>query len=246
MHLPHVLGLLCCAALAATAGAAAAPPLRVLIFSGQNNHAWQETTPKLRDLLAAGGRFTVDVTDHPEQGTAEQFARYDVILSNWNAFGPAKVKAWPESVRQAFLQFIRGGKGLVVIHAGGSSFYDWPEYQQAAGAWWQMDRTSHGAPHTFTVTPAPAAHPVTAGLAPFQTRDELWRRPGVAPGAQVLATAEGEPVALASRVGQGRSFTLLLGHDAACMDNPGFQALLRRGAEWAATGRVAPPARHNP
>jgi hypothetical protein len=27
------------------------------------------------------------------------------------------------------------------------------------------------------------------------------------------------------------------------MDNPSFQALLRRGVEWAATGRVTPAAR---
>jgi hypothetical protein len=36
--------------------------------------------------------------------------------------------------------------------------------------------------------------------------------------------------------------TLLLGHDAESMDNPGFQTLLRRGVEWAATGRVETPA----
>ncbi len=44
---------------------------------------------------------------------------------------------------------------------------------------------------------------------------------------------------MAGRFGQGRSFTLLLGHDAAAMDNPGFQALLRRGVEWAGTGQMA-------
>ena len=40
--------------------------------------------------------------------------------------------------------------------------------------------------------------------------------------------------------GRGRSLTILLGHDAEAMDNPGFQALFLRAVEWAATGRVEP------
>jgi hypothetical protein len=38
--------------------------------------------------------------------------------------------------------------------------------------------------------------------------------------------------------GKGRCFALLLGHDARTMQNAGFQALLVRGTEWAATGKV--------
>ena len=41
---------------------------------------------------------------------------------------------------------------------------------------------------------------------------------------------------------QGRSLTILLGHDAAAMDNPGFRTLLLRAVEWAATGHVSPRA----
>ena len=44
---------------------------------------------------------------------------------------------------------------------------------------------------------------------------------------------------LAGRFGQGRSLTILLGHDAEAMDDPGFRTLLRRAVEWAATGRVS-------
>ncbi|MGA2500854.1 MAG: HEAT repeat domain-containing protein, partial [Tepidisphaeraceae bacterium] len=47
-----------------------------------------------------------------------------------------------------------------------------------------------------------------------------------------------EPVAHWRNFGKGRCFHLILGHDAAAMRNPGFQALLLRGTEWAATGRV--------
>lgn len=224
-------------ALAAQVTRAAEAPLRVLIFSGQNNHDWKTTTPKIQDILASSGRFSVEVTELPGQFDAAAGAKHDVVLSNWNAWGK-NPDIWPESARKAYIDFIRGGKGLVIVHAGSSSFYDWEEYQQAAGASWKLGQTGHGKPHGFRVEAADPQHPVMRGLAPFLTTDELWRKPGVHPGAKVLASGDGEPVALATELGKGRGFTLLLGHSAAFMENEGFQALLLRGTEWAATGEV--------
>lgn len=214
-----------------------APPIRVLLFSGQNNHDWKTTTPKLQSILAGSRRFTVEITERPDQCTAETIARSDVIVCNWNAWGEAAVKDWSAATRKAFLDFIRAGGGHVVVHAGGSSFYDWPEYQQIGGAFWDLSKTSHGAPHEFTVLPD-AAHLVTQGLAPFQTKDELWIKPGIHPAARVIATADGQPLVLTTELGKGRGFALLLGHAVEFMETPGFQALLLRGTEWAATGKV--------
>jgi len=212
-------------------------PIRVLILSGQNNHNWQKTTPKLRAILETDGRFMADVTEQPEQCDAATLARYDVVLSNWNTWGKPAGTNRPT----VLLDFVRAGKGFVAVHAGSSSFYDCPEYQQLAGASWKLGQTNHGQQHTFTVKPV-TTHPITDGLKPFTTTDELWRNPSLAPGATVLATADNELVALATHFGQGRGFTLLLGHDVSNMDNPGFQSLLIRGIEWAATGRVTQPA----
>jgi type 1 glutamine amidotransferase len=223
-----------CATLAETAKPS---PIRVLIFSGQNNHDWKTTTPKLQSILTNSGRFSVTITEHPGQCTAETFTRFDVIVCNWNAWGNAAVKEWPAATRQAFLDFIRAGGGYVTVHAGASSFYDWPEYQQIGGAFWDLAQTSHGAPHEFAVL-LDATHPITQGLAPFKTKDELWLKPGVHPAAKVVATADGQPLAMTTAFGKGRGFALLLGHSAEFMDTPGFQALLLRGTEWTATGKV--------
>ncbi|MCX6926667.1 MAG: HEAT repeat domain-containing protein [Verrucomicrobia bacterium] len=219
----------------------ASPELQVLIFSGQNNHDWQQTTPKLKSILMASGRFAVEVTDHPEQCDAKTLARYDVILSDWNTFGNPPVTNWPASTREAFLDFVRSGKGFVAVHAGGSSFYDWPDYQQIAGGYWDLGKTSHGSPHEFTVRPSPD-HPITRGVALFATTDELWLRPGVHSSATVIATGEDQPVALCTSFGKGRGFTILMGHSADFADTPGFQTLLLRGTEWAAQGQVSLPA----
>lgn len=225
-----VLGLL------AGPSAAAEGP-RVLIFTGQNNHNWRETTPKLKAILEAAGRFKAEVTEHPERCDAAMLAKYDVVVSDWNTWGKAAVTAWPDATRAALLDFIRGGKGFVAVHAGSSSFFDWPEYQRIAGAWWQLGQTSHGKPHDFPVKPV-GEHPITRGVEQFSTTDELWIKPGVHPAATVLATGDGQPIALVTELGKGRGFTLLLGHSAAFMDTPGFQVLFTRGVEWAATGRV--------
>ena len=227
--------------------AAAEPAIRVLLLSGQNNHDWHATTPKLQSILTASGRFTVDVTERPDQCDAAVFSRYDLILSDWNNWGNAKIKEWPAQTREDFLGFVRQGKGHMVVHAGGASFFDWADYQKLTGGSWGKN-TGHGPIHAFEVKPANPAHPITQGLGPFRITDELWHRTDLQPGVTVLATAfsakekagsgQDEPVLFASEFGQGRGLTLLLGHNVGAMESAGFQTLLLRGAEWAATGKI--------
>jgi type 1 glutamine amidotransferase len=227
---------------------AAEPALRVLILSGQNNHDWRATTPKLKSILESTGQFSVDFTEHPEQCDAATFAKYDVLLSNWNTYGQPTVTNWPAATRAAFLDFVRSGKGFVSVHAGSSSFYDWPEYQQLAGGSWKIGQTGHGPRHEFTVKIVAKNHPITRGLADFVTTDELWHHTALQTNVEILATAfsapewqgsgQDEPVAFTTRFGKGRTFNLLLGHDTKGMDARGFQQLLCRGTEWAATGKV--------
>ena len=228
---------------------AAEPLVRVLIFTGQNNHDWHATTPRLKSILESTGRFSVDVTEHPEQCNASTFAKYDVILSNWNTFGQPTAANWPPAMRAAFLDFVRSGRGFVSVHAGSSSFYDWPEYQQLAGGAWRIGQTGHGPQHEFTVKLVAKNHPITRGLNDFVTTDELWHRTDLQANIEILATAfsapewqgsgKDEPVAFTTNFGKGRTFNLLLGHDTHAMDAKGFQQLLCRGTEWAATGKVS-------
>jgi len=228
----------------------ASPAVRVLILSGQNNHDWKTTTPKLKAILEETGRFKVDVSETPGLLTASSLKPYDVLLSNWNSFGLGPdAENWPEETKLAYVDFVRRGKGHVVVHAGSASFPDWEEYGRLTLATFKAGQTGHGPRHKFSVRIENVDHPVTAGLDPFEIDDELWNRPGLAKGVTVLAssfsapdtegTGQWEPTALVGRFDRGRCFTLLLGHDVEAMENPGFQALFRRGVEWAATGRVA-------
>ncbi|MBI5091759.1 MAG: PmoA family protein [Candidatus Hydrogenedentes bacterium] len=250
----YVAGLLWAGVIVLLARPAGGEPLHALILTGQNNHAWQETTPVLRQILEQSGRFTVETLERPETMTAAFVSKFDVIVSNWNSWGTdAKVKDWPEAARAAFIEFVKQGKGYVSIHAGSSSFYDWGAYQEMVIAAWKLGETGHGSPHNFRVTPTAETHPITQDLPPFTTFDELWHSVPLAQGAKVLATAysakesggtgRDEPVVMTKEFGQGRSVNILLGHDARAMSAPSFGILVSRSAEWAATGKVTLAAR---
>lgn len=221
----------------------AADPVRVLILTGQNNHNWRETTPVMRRTLEDAG-MTVEVTERPDLLDPASLERVDVVLSNWNTFGKqVTVTEWPEPLRKAVLDHVRKGKGFVVVHAGGSFFYDWDDVHKMIGATWGKG-TGHGPIHEFTVTIADREHPVTRGLEDFKITDELWHRMVVNGDIHVLAEAfsardqggthRNEPVAFTTRFGNGRCFNLVLGHAVRAMRNAGFQTLLVRGVRWAA------------
>ncbi len=240
--------------------------LRALIFSGRNNHDWRTTTPELRRILLDTGRFDVRVVEEPAGVTAETLAAYQVLILDYN--GPR----WGAVTERAVEAFVRSGGGLVPVHAASYAFVGlpvlgeghvrtkileppWAEYAEMIGGHFsdQPPRTGHGQRHTFRVKFVDRAHPVARGLEEsFLTNDELYHNMRMKPQARVLATAfddskfggtgKDEPVLWTVQYGKGRVFHTALGHDVAAMREPGFRLTFARGAEWAATGEVAPPA----
>ncbi len=263
------------AAMGLTTVAGAAEPIKVLIVDGQNNHAWARTTPVMKKILdSAAGAFTVDVATSPGRGKPmagfkPEFAKYDVVLSNYNG------AEWPEETKEAFVAYIKGGGGLVVIHAADNSFGKWTEYNEmiGVGGWggrneksgpmlrWRegkivRDMTpgrggTHGPQHAFQVVTRDASHPITAGVPTrwMHAKDELYSKlRGPAKNLSVLTTAladkakrgtgEHEPVMMAITYGKGRIYHDVLGHATSQMHCVGFITMLKRGTEWAATGKV--------
>lgn len=226
--------------------------LRVLLLSGLNNHDWRSTTPVITRIFTDCVRFgTVDVTEDPSSLNTATLARHDVLVSNWTPY-PETRRSWPPDTEAALLDFVRQGGGFVVIHAAACTFQVWPEFQQLIALTWKADHTAHGTYHTFKVSIEDRAHPIAQGLAEFYTTDELYHR--MVPMAdqplhvvfkafsakEQAGTGKYEPVLVCTELGQGRGVNLVLGHDAAAM-GAGFATLLRRSAEWAATGQVTVP-----
>lgn len=221
--------------------------LNVLLLAGANNHTWQETTAALREVFAQDARFAVAVVENPWDLKPSGLEGYALLFSNWNTYGKDK-REWAAEMKAGFLQWVKKGGGFFVLHAGGSMFYDWDDFQALTGGSWEKG-TFHPHMQSFTINVADKEHPVTRGMSDFEIFDEPWQRVANRnPERRVLLTGvvgkenkgsgEPEPFAWTTQLGKGRCFTLMLGHDARAVANAGCKALILRGAEWAATGEV--------
>ncbi len=221
--------------------------IQVLILSGSNNHNWQETTPFLESLFFRTGMFEVQITNRPDTLKTSDLKNFDVICSNWNSW-PENDLRWPETAENALLDFIKNGGGFVTFHASTTAFYNWPEFKEISTAAWLMNNTWHGKNSPTKIIIENDRHPVTKGMSGFFIFDELWINAGKNEKFEILGSATNEeisakgidnqPAIMVSEYGKGRVFHTILGHDVRSMRNAGFQSLLLRAAEWAATGEV--------
>jgi len=232
--------------------------IRALVLSGRNNHDWRTTTPELRKMLEETGKFDVRVNEEPSGMTAETLAAYQVLVLDYN--GPR----WGDSAERAVAAFVRGGKGMLVVHGASWAFNGldvlgdrhvhkgifeppWAEYAAMIGGVWSMDAppTGHGKRHVFSVRVVNREHRITRGLGEtLEADDELYHNMRMRPEAAVLATAfddpamggtgKEEPVLWTVAYGRGRVVHTTLGHDVAAMRKAAFAEPVRRGAEWAA------------
>lgn len=202
--------------------AVAGDKLKLLLIDGQNNHDWRKATPVLTKILAKYDRFEVTVSTSPDNKAPKEawdswrpdFKKFDVVLSNYNGHD------WPDETKTAFVDYVKNGGGLVVVHAADNSFGQWKEYNEmiGVGGWggrneksgpklyWQDGKivrdTSpgggghHGAQHEFLVEVRDAEHPITKGLPAKwrHSKDELYDSlRGPAENVDVLATAYSDP-----------------------------------------------------
>jgi type 1 glutamine amidotransferase len=238
-------------------GADSPAPIKVLLITGDNvgAHNWKETTESFQEFLPAGGRIKVDVTSTPAKDlTDENLARYDVLLLNYRDTPAGGTETrWSDANKQAFLKAVRDGKGLVVAHFASASFTNpnWTEFEKAVAGGWRT-QGFHGPAHEFKVKKTVVKHAISEGLpAEFEhPTDELYSASMRTRGSLVLATAfcdpakpQGtgidEPVIWINTYGKGRVFNNVLGHDGKAMSDPNYREWMRRGVEWAATGKVA-------
>jgi type 1 glutamine amidotransferase len=234
--------------------------LQVLIITGQNGHDWRATTPVLREVLEATGRFEVRVVEEFRGAGPDTLAPYDVVILNYYEKKQANLR-WGEGADNALLNYVRAGKGLVVYHFSTAAFEGWTEFEKMCGGNWRPDFGHHSARHDFQVEITDKEHPITRGLRGSypQPNDELyanlmWQPEGAF---HVLATAWddhslykpnekqpipgkglNQPMLWTVNYGKGRVFGTALGHDPDAMKSAIFAVSLTRGTEWAATGSV--------
>ena len=190
--------------------------IKVLLVDGQNNHDWKRCSPVMIDTLLATGRFEIEraiVTKEEIADFNPDFAKYQVILSNYNG------EPWLEETQRSFVQYMKGGGNLVVVHAADNSFPEWKEFNEMIGlggwkgrnekdgpyVYWKDGKIvrdnskgrggSHGRPWEYKVVVRDREHPITRGLPSefLMVKEELYDRlRGPAKNMTVLATAYAE------------------------------------------------------
>jgi type 1 glutamine amidotransferase len=219
LRLAHA-GIVAIALAAVCAGAAG--PIRVMLLDGESAgpyHKWRVTTPVLKKELDETGLFDVDVVTAPPfdlSTFAPVFSRYQVVVLNYDA----PDDRWPAALKSSFEDFVKGGGGLVAVHAADNAFPGWPAFNEmtgvggwrsrteSAGPFWFMkdgrlvsDNTpgpagSHGIRVPFAITVRAPQHPIMKGLPPtwMHQGDELYARlRGPGQHMTVLATAYSDP-----------------------------------------------------
>ncbi len=120
----------------------------------------------------------------------------------------------------------------------------------------------HGPQHAYKVVVRDPEHPIMKGMPKIwmHPKDELYHgQRGPAKNMHILATAYSSPEARGTGTnepmvwwipfGKGRVVTCVLGHvgggESSAIQCVGFQTIMKRGCEWAATGKVTLPIPEN-
>jgi uncharacterized protein len=233
------LALLASAAVVQAADTSA--KVKVLIITGDDAtpaHDWLSCASATREILLGSGRFDVDVVGSPEILANEaNLEKVDVIyLMMFNARTPTL----SDKGKVNLLNFVNGGKGLVVTHLSSSSFKEWPEFKALCGRIWVSGTSGHGPRSVFKAVVVDKASPITKGVEDFNQDDELYSKlQGDAP-IHVLVQADSdwskktEPLAFTLDYGKGRVFHHTFGHDVRAIKTPDVQKLIVQGTGWAA------------
>ena len=247
------------ASIPAQATAKPAAPRRVLIYNftrgTYHDEAIAWATRALEFLGEKTGAFTTTASFDASVFTPEKLREFDAVVMNntmLNVFGPPETE---EARMRALIDFVRGSKGVVGIHAANVWEKDAAnatetEFRQLIGGRFRNHPWEFDAAHIRVEDPA---HPLNAAWAgktalPLPWRDELYQfdppysreKVRVLFGLDLTETADkGQrpdkdyPLAWIQSVGQGRSFYTALGHNKNAFRDPAFLRLLQDGVQFA-------------
>jgi type 1 glutamine amidotransferase len=202
-------------------------------------HAGQVIT----QLGQSSGAFTVTSTEDPNLINAANLANYDAVV-----FFTSGELPFNDAQKAALLQFVRSGKGFIGFHSATDTLYNWPEYGELIGGYFQ----THPWTQTVTIRVEDRDHRATRHLgSSFTLNDEIyqfraWSRSAV----NVLVSLDLASVppddarpdrrpdndyalAWTKSYGAGRVFYSAFGHFDEVWDDPRIQHFVKQGILWA-------------
>jgi type 1 glutamine amidotransferase len=120
----------------------------------------------LKDLARESGLFSVTTTHQCQRITAESLASIQVLV-----FATTGELAFDDKQKQAILDFVRGGKGFLGIHNAADTCYQWPEYGEMLGGYFN----GHPWTQNVWVNVEESQHPATRHLGKsFRLFEEVY------------------------------------------------------------------------
>jgi len=174
------------------------------------------------------GAFDAVFSDDMNVFDVNKLAEFDAVIFN----NTTKLEFNEPGQRQALMDFVKGGKGIIGIHAATDNFYNWREAAEMMGG--QFNGHPWGASGTWVIKDFEPNHPLNAAFEGkgFKVRDEIYRQkrlssvenrrilltldlddPATRNAKGVLESDRDMPVSWIRDYGKGRVFFCGLGHN---------------------------------
>ncbi|HOX38164.1 MAG TPA: DUF1080 domain-containing protein [Candidatus Brocadiia bacterium] len=243
-----------------------AKPRKILVFGLCRGfrHSSIECGAKALELMGQKtGAFETVTSEDIAMFEPESLAQFDAVCMNnttLDLFMPpdydklpqaeqAKARERSDRLRKALLDFVSGGKGLIGIHAATDCFYNWAEYGEMMGGYFD----GHPWSEEVGVKVEEPDHPLCAafGAAGFSVRDEIYqfRDPYSRKNLRVLLSLDVNKTNMSKdgikrkdgdfavtwvrRYGKGRVFYCSLGHMEEIFWNPAILQHYLDGIQYA-------------
>jgi type 1 glutamine amidotransferase len=228
--------------------------VKLLVITG-GRHPYEESTPILESFLKSAGHDVTVTEDASALADEAGMSAYDALVFNTrreNAADFAEMKL-PVAAQNGIINYVKSGKGFVCLHISGCGSDYWSEFAEISGGGWVTGTSFHPPYGTVSVKVTKSNHAGAAGVSDFNTEDELYMGISYKGGNDVFLEATSEegtwpwgpdraptnmpagtfPLGWTRTYGQGKVFTLLLGHDGKSFQSPEFQKMVLNGVQWA-------------
>lgn len=147
-------------------------PRRVLVYSecrGYRHEAITHGNLAIQIMGMKSAAYRAEIVSTDTKFTTEGLIPYDAIVLN-NTTGELFTEP---AQREALVNFVKSGKGLVGIHAATDCCYKWPEYGRMIGAYFD----GHPWHEEVTIRVEDPEHPLTSIFRrrTFQITDEIYQ-----------------------------------------------------------------------